>query len=93
VHGLKDHDHASHFGFMRPQAGERRIAPVGETDDFAALSFRLRHVGRFQDLETAGIEKERVIPEQIVLLGDRRMIVGKNLSLELAQGLFQLCRI
>jgi hypothetical protein len=34
-----------------------------------------------------------MLAEQIVQLGDRWMIVGKNLGLELAQGLFHLCRI
>ena len=71
---------------MRPQAGERAIAPVRETDDFAALSLRLRHPGRLQDLEAACIEKERVIAEQIVQLGNCGVIVGKNFRIELAQG-------
>ena len=58
-----EHDHhARHLRFMWPQTGERCVAPVGETDDFAALRFHLRHADRLQHLETACIEKERVIP-------------------------------
>src|SRR5204862_4792426 len=49
--------------------------------------------GRLEDLEPAVIEKVRVVPEQIVELGDRRMTIGKNLGIELSQGLFHLHRI
>ena len=91
---LVEHDdHTGHFGFMRLQAGESRIAPIGKADYFAGSRCHFRHSDRLQHLETAAVEKKRVLAEQIVQLGDRRMIVGKNLSLELAQRLFHLCRI
>src|SRR5947209_17935337 len=79
---------------MRLQTGESRIAPVGQIYNLAGWrSFHFRRIGRLHNLETAAIEKEGMIPEQIVQLGDRRMIVGKNLSVELGQGLLHLCRI
>src|SRR5438270_788454 len=83
-------DPARRVGLVGPQRGEGRIAPVGETDEFAGAGFRFRRPGRLQNLETAAVDKEGVIAEQIVQLGDRRMIVGKNLGRELAQGLFHL---
>ena len=78
---------------MRTETGESRIAPVGKTYDLTGLSLHFRHFGGLQDLKTAAIQKKSMIPKQIVQLGNRRMIIGKNLSIELAQGLLHLCRI
>ena len=86
-------DYARRFGLMRPQTRERRIAPVGETDDFACFGFLFRRADWLEHLETAAIEKERMVPEQVVQLRDRRMVVGKNLRIELVQGLLHLGRI
>jgi len=37
---LEHHDHAGRLGLVRHQARQIRIAPVGETDDFAGLALR-----------------------------------------------------
>jgi len=58
-------DHAGHFGLMRPQIRERRIAPVGKTDHFTGSSLHFRDTDRLQDLEAAVIEKKRMLAEQI----------------------------
>jgi hypothetical protein len=34
-----------------------------------------------------------MIPKQVVQLGNRGMAIGKNLGIELAQGLVHLCRV
>jgi hypothetical protein len=90
---FKDDDHACQFGFMWLQTGETGIAPVGKAHNFAGSRCHFRRSGGLQNLETAAIEKECMIAEQIVQLTDRRMIIGKNLGIELAQGLFHLGRI
>ena len=73
---------------MRFQTGECRIAPIGKAYNFTGLSFHLGHSGRLQDLETAVIEKEGMVPKQVVQLSNRGMIIGKNLGTKLTQGLF-----
>jgi hypothetical protein len=93
VFEFKHDDHARQFGFMWLQTGETGIAPVGKAYNFAGSRLHFRRAGGLQNLETAAIEKERMVPEQIVQLGDCRMIIGENLGIELAQGLFHLCRI
>jgi hypothetical protein len=90
---FKHDNHACQFGFMWFQTGETGIAPVGKAHNFAGSRFHFRRSGGLQNLETAAIEKECMIPEQIVQLTDRWMIIGENLGIELAQGLFHLCRI
>ena len=63
---------------------------TGSADVRAAFE---RQFGRFQDVEAAAIEKERMIPKQAVQLPDGGMVVGKHLGMELAQGLVYLCRV
>jgi len=93
VSGLQDDDEACRFGFVGLQFRKGRITPAGKAYDFPSSNFRFQRFGRFQDVKAAVIDKERMIPKHAMQLRNRRMIVGKNLSLELAQGLFQLCRI
>jgi hypothetical protein len=93
VFGFKDDDDARRFGLVRPQARQSLIAPAGKADNFTGLTFHFRRVGRLQDVKAVPVEKERMIPKQVVQLGNRGMAIGKNLGIELAQGLLQLCRV
>jgi hypothetical protein len=88
VFRFKDDDHTRQFGFMWSETGECRVAPVGKAYNFTALSFPFGRSGGLQDLETSVIEKERMVPKQVVQLGHRGVIIWKNLSIELIQGLF-----
>ena len=91
--GFKNNNDASRFGFVRPQTRQGLIAPAGKADNFTSLNLLFRHFGRLQDVEAAAVEKERMIPEQVVQLPDGGMAVGKYLGMELAQGLVYLCRV
>ena len=93
VSGFENDNDAGRFGFVRPQTRQGFIAPAGKADDFTSLNFFFRHFGRFKDVESAAIEKERMIPKQAVQLPDGGMVVGKYLGMELAQGLVYLCRV
>src|SRR5947207_3428118 len=93
VFGFKDDDDARRFGFVRPQTRQSRIAPARKTDNFTSLTFHFRRFGGLQDVETAAVEKEGMIPKQVVQFGNRGMAIGKNLGIELAQGLVHLCRV
>src|SRR5258707_22550 len=90
VRGFKEYNDARRFGFVRSQAAKGTIAPTRKTHNFAGRNFPFRRFGGLQDVETAVIQKERMVPEYAVQLRYRRMIVGQNLSLELVQGLFDL---
>ena len=94
--GFKNDDDAGRFGFMGLQTRQGLIAPAGKTDNFASLNFftfYFRRFSRLQDVKTAGIEKERMIPKQVVQFPDGGMVIGKYLGMELAQGLVYLCRV
>jgi hypothetical protein len=93
VSGFKNNNDARRFGFVWPQARQGLIAPAGKADNFTSLNFFFRHFGRLQDIEAAAIEKECMIPKQVVQLPDGGMVVGKYLGMELAQGLVYLCRV
>src|SRR3981081_1228852 len=93
VFGFKDDDDARRFGFVGLQTRQSRITPAGKTDNFTSLNFHFWRFSGLQDVKTAAIEKERVIPKQVVQLGNRGMAIGKNLGVELAQGLFHLYRV
>jgi len=93
VGGFKENNDARRFGFVRSRAGKGTIAPARKAHNFAGWNFPFRRFGGLQYVETAVIKKERMIPKYGVHLGNRRMVVGQNLSLELVQGLFNLCRI
>jgi hypothetical protein len=93
VSGLQDDDEACRFRFVGPQRREGRITPTGKAYDFPGSNFRFHLFDRLEDVKAAVIDKECMIPKDAMQLRNRRMIVGKNLSLELAQGLFHLCRI
>jgi len=91
VSRFEDDEDTRWFGFVRPETCERRIAPIRKIHNFASRSFRLRHAGGLQDIETAIVEKERMVPEHSTQLLKCRMIVWKHFGFKLAQGLFQLC--
>jgi hypothetical protein len=94
VPGFKNDNDAGRLRFVRPQTRKGLIAPAGKADNFTSgMSFFFRHFGRLQDVEAAAIEKERMIPKQVVQLPNCGMIVGKYLSMELAQGLAYLVRV
>src|SRR3981189_2456955 len=93
VFGFKDDDDARRFGFVGLQTRQSRITPAGKTDNFTSLNFHFWRFSGLQDVKTAAIEKKRVIPKQVVQLGNRGMAIGKNLGVELAQGLFHLYRV
>src|SRR6266446_7954115 len=93
VFGFEDDDDARRFGFVRPQTRQSRIAPARKTDNFTSLTFHFRRFSGLQHVETAAVEKEGMIPKQVVQLGNRGMAIGKNLGIELAQGLVHLCRV
>jgi hypothetical protein len=84
VSGLQDDDEACRFRFVGPQCRKGRITPTGKAYDFPGSNFRFQLFGRLQDVKAAAIDKERMIPKPSMQLRNRRMIVGKNLSLELA---------
>src|SRR6266403_4183616 len=65
---------------------------AGTADNLTSLNFLFRHFGRLQDIEATAIEKERMIPKQVVQFPDGGMVIGKYLGMELAQGLVYLCR-
>ena len=73
VSGFKNDNDAGRLGFVRPQTRKGLIAPAGKADDFTSLNFFFGHFGRLQDVEAAAIEKERMIPKQIVQLPDGGM--------------------
>jgi hypothetical protein len=91
--GFKNDNDARLFGFVRPQARQGLIAPAGKADNLTSLNFFFRHFGRLQDIEATAIEKERMIPKQVVQFPDGGMVIGKYLGMELAQGLVYLCRV
>src|SRR5258706_4445298 len=91
--GFKNDNDARRFGFVRPQARQGLIAPAGKADNLTSLNFFFRHFGRLQDIEATAIEKERMIPKQVVQFQDGGMVIGKYLRMELAQGLVYLCRV
>ena len=91
--GLKDDDDARRFGFVGPQTCQSRIAPAGKTDNFTGLNFHFWPFSGLQDVKTAAIQKERMIPKQVVQFPDGGMVIGKYLGMELAQGLVYLCRV
>src|SRR5882724_2741551 len=93
VFGFEDDDDARRFGFVRPQTRQSRIAPARKTDNFTSLTFHFRRFSGLQHVETAAVEKEGMIPKQVVQLGNRGMAIGKNLGIELAQGLVHLRRV
>ena len=71
--GFKDDDDPGRFGFVGPQTCQGRITPAGKTDNFTSLNFHFRRFSGLQDVKTAAIQKERMIPKQVVQLGNRGM--------------------
>jgi hypothetical protein len=93
VSGFKNDNDAGWFGFVRPQTRKGLIAPAGKADNFTSWKVFVRHFGRLQNVEAATIEKERMIPKQVVQLPDCGVVVGKDLGMELAQSSVYLCRV
>jgi hypothetical protein len=68
VFGPELDDGIGRFGLVRRQAGQIRVAPVGQIDNASGLDCCLRRVGRLHDVETIAVKEERVIPEQVAEL-------------------------
>jgi hypothetical protein len=84
-----ENDHnICHFRTMWSKTCVIGIAPARELHDFSGLDARWRSLGRFNNVKSIAIQKESVIPEQIVELWNGGMRVRNGLRIELADSPF-----
>jgi hypothetical protein len=83
-------DEPRRFGPMRGQLRKVGIAPISKAYYLAVLSFHSRNLEQFQHVESFGVEKKGMMPEQFAELPDGRMVLGKHLRSKLIQDLAYL---
>ena len=67
------------------------VAPAGKIHDLGRLSRRPGGgLGRLHDIEPIAVEEERVLPEQVVELGNHGVVVGNGPGFELPQSALDL---
>src|SRR5262249_46232514 len=88
--GVERDDHLGGLWFVRLQAS-LVILPAGDLDNTRGDLFFVCLSRRFQNIEAAIVEKERMLPKYLAQGRDRWMIVRKHLGVELTEGLFDQC--
>ena len=75
---FKDDEDAGRFRFVRPEAGQCRITPVRKVYDLSGPAFVFPRFGGLKDVETAAVEKERMVTVYAAQLLECRMIFRKQ---------------
>jgi hypothetical protein len=89
VSDAEHHDDVGWLGLVRLQTIVG--VPIREIHDFGRLDPGLRRFHRLYDIEPVEVEKERMLPKQVVELRNDGMILGNGSGFDLAKSSFDLC--
>jgi hypothetical protein len=77
---------------MRCEAGVICVAPARQPYHHAAMTARIRNIGRLDDMQSLVVDKISVFAKQLLELCHRRVAIGHRLGLELAECLLDRLR-